>query len=590
MTIEELKNLKEAEHKVEFKEAKNGGYSFNGGGKADPKDRRKCILSYVTALANEGGGYLIFGVHDKYPHQIVGSTQHINATGKLEQEIYAAKAIRVEISELFEDDKRVLIIKIPSRPPGKVFKFEDVALMRVGEELLPMSDEQYLKIVQEQEPDFSATICEGLLLEDLDEQAIINMKVAYAEKQNNSLFLTQNIKQCLIDLHLIKEEKLTYASLILLGKKNSIRKYLPQAVISLEYRNNTGQITFDDRHIFDEPYFITIEALWNSINLRNGKVPVQQGPFIFDISFFNQEVIREAVNNAVAHRDYRKASEVVIKQYAQAMNIISPGGFPIGVTLNNLLTVSSTPRNRLLTDVLAKTGVVERSGQGIDKIYYQSIAEAKGMPDYSYSDDFQVELRLSAIVKDKAFALFIKQLQKDRKDDDKLSVKEIIVLDSIREGNYKEDLNKSVNEKLLAEGLIEKKGRTTNQKFVLSKVYYAFTSKEVEYTNNTPIDESYMVMKINQHLTNWGKAKMGKFVELFKGQLTRDQVKLFIYKLVTNNYLEFEGNGPARVYLISKNAKEGETIMMRAIEIGLETMKKNGEINTENNTDTRNSV
>jgi ATP-dependent DNA helicase RecG len=219
MTIEELINLKEAEHKVEFKEAKNGGYSFNGGGKADPKDRRKCILSYVTALANEGGGYLIFGVHDKHPHQIVGTTQHLGAIGKLEQEIYAAKAIRVEIFELFEDDKRVLIIKIPSRPPGKVFKFEDVALMRVGEELLPMSDEQYLKIVQEQEPDFSATICEGLLLEDLDEQAIINMKVAYAEKQNNSLFLTQNIKQCLIDLHLTKGEKLTYASLILLGKK-----------------------------------------------------------------------------------------------------------------------------------------------------------------------------------------------------------------------------------------------------------------------------------------------------------------------------------------------------------------------------------
>jgi ATP-dependent DNA helicase RecG len=357
---------------------------------------------------------------------------------------------------------------------------------------------------------------------------------------------------------------------------------LPQAVISLEYRNNTGQITFDDRHIFDEPYFLTIEALWNSINLRNGKVPVQQGPFIFDISFFNQEVIREAVNNAVAHRDYRKASEVVIKQYAQAMNIISPGGFPIGVTLNNLLTVSSTPRNRLLTDVLAKTGVVERSGQGIDKIYYQSIAEAKGMPDYSYSDDFQVELRLSAIVKDKAFALFIKQLQKDRKDDDKLSVKEIIVLDSIREGNYKEDFNKPINEKLLADGLIEKKGRTNNQRFVLSKIYYAFTNKEVEYTNNTPIEESYIFMKINQHLANWGKAKMGKFVELFNGQLTRDQVKIFIYRLVKENYLAFEGNGPAREYQLSKNAKEGETLMKRAIEIGLETMKKNGEFASKN--------
>lgn len=578
MTIDELKKLKETEDKVEFKEAKNGSYSLNGGGKADPKDRRKCIIAYVTALSNEGGGYLIFGVHDKHPHHIVGSTQNFNLTGKLEQDIYASKGIRVEISELFEEDKRVLVIKIPGHPPGKVFKFEDVALMRVGEELLPMSDEQYLKIVQEQEPDFSATFCDRLRLEDLDEMALHNMKAAYAEKQNNPLFLTQNNKQCLNDLHLIKEDKFTYASLILLGKKNIIRSLLPQASISLEYRNNAGQITFDDRQIFDEPYFITIDALWNSINLRNGKVPVQQGPFIFDISFFNQEVIREAVNNAVAHRDYRRASEVVIKQYSQAMNIISPGGFPIGVNLNNLLTVSSTPRNRLLTDVLAKTGVVERSGQGVDKIYYQCIAEAKGVPDYSHSDDYQVELRLSAIVKDKAFALFIKQLQRDRKDDNKLSVKEILALDAICEGNYKSDFNKPVTEKLLAEGLIEKKGRTTNQRFVLSKLYYAFTNKEADYTNNTPIEESYMLMKINQHLENWVNAKMGKFVELFKGQLSRDQVKVFIYKLVTQKYLEFEGNGSAREYHLSKNAKEGESLKKRATEIGLEIMKKNGEL------------
>ncbi len=340
-----------------------------------------------------------------------------------------------------------------------------------------------------------------------------------------------------------------------------------------------GQITFDDRQIFDEPYFITIDALWSSINLRNGKVPVQQGPFIFDISFFNQEVIREAVNNAVAHRDYRKASDVVIKQYAQAMNIISPGGFPIGVNLSNLLTVSSTPRNRLLTDVLAKTGVVERSGQGVDKIYYQCIAEAKGVPDYSHSDDYQVELRLSAIVKDKAFALFIKQLQRDRKDDNKLSVKEILALDAIREGNYKYDFNKPVTEKLLAEGLIEKKGRTTNQRFVLSKVYYAFTNKEADYTNNKPIEEDYMLMKINQHLVSWGKAKMGKFVELFNGQLSRDQVKVFIYKLATQKYLAFEGNGSAREYQLSKNAKDEEKLMKKAIKIGMAALKNNAELN-----------
>jgi ATP-dependent DNA helicase RecG len=487
MTITELKKLKETENKVEFKEAKAGNYSFNGGGKVDPKDRRKCIIGYVVAFANEGGGYLVFSVHDKHPHQIVGTNQCLDAVGKLEQDIYREKQIRIEVLELYDEGKRVLVIKVPARPAGKVYKFEDVPLMRVGEELLPMSDEQYLKIIQEQEPDFSERICETLDLSDLEEEAIQKMKEAYAEKQKNPLFLTQSNEQCLNDLHLLKGGKVTYAALILLGKEDVIRRLLPQAAIFLEYRKTNGQITFDDRKPFYQPYFLAVEKLWDAINLRNGNVPVQQGPYIFDIPFFNHEVIREAVNNAVAHRDYRRSSEVVIKQYTQALHLISPGGFPIGVNLNNLLTVSSTPRNSLLAEVLAKTGIVERSGQGVDKIFYQNIAEAKGLPDYAHSDDFQVELRLSAIVKDKAFALFIKQLQKDRQDDKKLSVKEILVLEAVREGKPKSDLDKTVLEKLIVEGLLEKQGKTSNQTISLSRAYYAFTNKEVDYTKMPPL-------------------------------------------------------------------------------------------------------
>ncbi|MGN6341115.1 MAG: ATP-binding protein [Ginsengibacter sp.] len=583
MTIVELIQLKETENKVEFKEAKGGNYSFNGGGKIDPKDRRKCIIGYTVAFANEGGGYLVFGVHDKYPHQIVGTNQCLDAVGKLEQDIYREKQIRVQTLELYHEEKRVLVIKIPARPAGKVYKFEDVPLMRVGEELLPMSDEKYLKIIQEQEPDFSEKVCEQLTLSDLDAQAIQKMKEAYAEKQKNPLFLTQNNEQCLSDLHLLRTTKLTYAALVLLGKEEVIRRLLPQAAIFLEYRKDDGQITFDDRKPFYQPYFLAIEKLWEVINLRNGNVPVQQGPYIFDIPFFNNEVIREAVNNAVAHRDYRRSSEVVIKQYPQALHIISPGGFPIGVNLNNLLTVSSTPRNRLLAEVLAKTGIVERSGQGIDKIFYQSIAEAKGLPDYNHSDDFQVELRLSAIVKDKAFTLFIKKLQNDRQDDKKLSVKEILVLEAVREGKPKNELDKQLVDKLIIEGLLEKHGKTSNQKIILSKLYYAFTNKEVDYTKNTPLDENYAIMKINQYLAVWKKAKMGKFVELFKDQLTRDQVKTLIYKLSEpgTGYLEFTGVGSGREYFISKKAVSGGKLIQRAIEVGLKEMRKSGELNTE---------
>lgn len=88
--------------------------------------------------------------------------------------------------------------------------------------------------------------------------------------------------------------------------------------------------------------------------MRNGSFPIQDGAYIFNIPFFNEEVIRESINNAITHRDYRKTSEIVIKQFPQRLDIINAGGFPIGVNLENLLKTPSTPRNRLLADVLQK--------------------------------------------------------------------------------------------------------------------------------------------------------------------------------------------------------------------------------------------
>ncbi|MDR1881701.1 MAG: ATP-binding protein [Prevotella sp.] len=57
MTVQEIRQLRETEDRVEFKEAKNG-FNFAGGSHADPAERRKCVLGYVVALANEGGLFL----------------------------------------------------------------------------------------------------------------------------------------------------------------------------------------------------------------------------------------------------------------------------------------------------------------------------------------------------------------------------------------------------------------------------------------------------------------------------------------------------------------------------------------------------
>jgi ATP-dependent DNA helicase RecG len=586
MTIAELKKLKESEDKVEFKAAEHN-FPFAGGSHSKQEERRKCFLGYVVAFANEGGGRLVLGMADKVPHNVLGSDFAQEKIGELEDETYSRLGIRVRFEELFEDSLRVLVTHIPSRPIGKMIKFEGVPLMRVGESLRNMSDDEMFAILSEQEPDFSAKICNGISLDDLDDLAIKKLKEAYSEKQNNPQFLTLTHAQALSDLGLIVGSNITYAALILVGKENSIKAFLPQAAINLEYRNQSNQIVFNNREIFSQPYFLAIDLLWNAINSRNGKFPVQQGAFIFDIPYFNKEVIREAINNAVAHRDYSKTSEVVIKQFPTELIITSPGGFPLGVNLSNLITVNSTPRNRLLADVLAKTGIVERSGQGIDKIFYQTISEAKPSPDYSYSDNYQVELRLSGVVEDKAFALFIRQIQQVRKDGEKLSVHEVIALNVIRKGNYRAITDHALLKKLEKEGLIEKKGKTNSQKIILTKLYFELTDNRAAYLDGHLIDEYQIGIIIMNHIQEFGKGKMKDFEFLLSKFMTRGQVKYYIAKMVNEGLLEKQGEGKSTEYFKGSKMAEGLKLFQRALELGLKEMQKLGELNVINSPEIR---
>lgn len=581
-SIEQLKYCKESEDKVEFKKGEHGNVAYDGGSRLKPSERRRCILGYVTALCNEKGGSLVIGMEDKYPHKVVGTRQNENSTGELEANIYRDTGIRPKIYELYEDEAekkgRVLVIDVPSRPAGTVFKFEDVPLMRVGEELKPMSDEVYLSIIQENEPDFSQQICRDATLDELDPDALSVLKEKYAKKQNNPIFLTLSNRQILSDLQLITDEGVTNAAVILLGKEDFIKRVYPQASVMLEYRHSESQITFDNRISYSQPFFIMIDRLWHDIDLRNGKFQIKEGPYIFDVPYFNEEVIRESINNAITHRDYTRHSETVIKQYPQKLIVTNAGGFPHGVTIDNILTVPSTPRNRLLADVLSKTGIVERSGQGIDKIFYRTLSEGKEAPDYSGSDAFNVELILSAIIQDKAFALFIESVQQNLAEDNKLSVFEIVVLDKIRRNEKTTALDKAVIKQLMDRNLIEKRGKTNGIHYILCRSYYEFTGNTAEYSKKSDWNTSQVTSIIIPFLTKYNKAKMGDFVKLLDGHLTRRQVRVYIQHMVDQNILTASGKGYGTYYEISNNYKRNSVLIDKAFILGIEELKKRGEL------------
>lgn len=581
LTIEQLKKFKESEDKVEFKRAEQGNFAYDGGSRIKPTDRRKCILGYVTALCNEGGGNLVIGMEDAYPHKVVGTKQNEGKLGELESNIYRDIQIRPFIYELYEDEAnkkgRVLVIEIPPRPVGKLFRFEDVPLMRVGEELKPMSDEMIFSILQEQEPDFSAGICEGVTIEDLDEDAIRIMKQKYATKQKNPSFMALSKEQVLSDLNLTKEGKITNAALILVGKQEVLKERLPQASIILEYRKSESLVPYTNRQVYEQPFYKMIDLLWHDIDLRNDKIDVNENSYIFNIPYFNEDVIREAINNAIAHRDYRRSSETVIKQYPQKMIIMNIGGFPLGVTIENILRVQSTPRNRLLADVLAKTGIVERSGQGVDKIYKNTLSEGKDEPDYSHSDPFRVELHLSAVIKDKAFAIFLESEQRDLPEEERLSVFEVMALNQIRM-EKSEDVEKSIIKGLLERGLIEKRGKTSGTYYILSKSYYECCGKEGEYSKNETWTADQAFPMIMAHFSTFKTAKMKDFVSILDSHMSRKQVRNTINLLVEKKILSKEGVGSGTIYSVSENYINNSIMISKALEIGLEELKRRGEI------------
>lgn len=536
-TIEQLKQLRESEDKVEFKAARRN-FEFAGGEHREQAERRKCFLGYIVALSNEGGGTLVLGMADEHPHEVTGSNFGEGEVGELEDEVYIRLQIRVHIEELFDENGlRVLVTYIPARPVGRTMKFEGVPLMRTGESLRNMTDEETFAILSEQENDFSATICKNLTIEDLDEKAIATLREKYSIKQNNELFLNQTDEQILSDLDLLVDGQLTYTSLILLGKTERIHQELPQCLINLEYRENHANIAFDKRTPFIGAYFLVVDELWKIIDARNRNENVQLGSYIINIPELNDEIIRESVNNAVAHRDYTKTSEITIKQSKSEFTVQSHGGFPLGVNVDNILTINSTPRNRLLADVLTKTGLVERSGQGVDKIFYQNLSDGKGFPSYAKSDLFQVTLEIPLSVLHPVFAIFFDLLQGELSRDERLGVHHVIALAKIRDQEDIASIDNDVIRKLLEVGAIKE----VRNSYLLSESFTELI-REIEGSDRN---------KVIEFINESGEAKMGDLVSLFDNRLTRRQVNNLVYNLVDEKVLKRKGKGATTTYLIN---------------------------------------
>ncbi len=156
--IELWRSVRSETQNLEFKEAKN------------QYDTRK-LFKYCVALANEGGGYLVLGMADKpLPRPVVGSQAFPDPVATAAK-IFTAIGFRVEVEEVLHPEGRVVVFQMPSRPKGTAYHYEGSYLMRSGEELVPMSEDQLRKIFAEGQPSW----LEGISKQGLSGQDVVQL-------------------------------------------------------------------------------------------------------------------------------------------------------------------------------------------------------------------------------------------------------------------------------------------------------------------------------------------------------------------------------------------------------------------------------
>lgn len=465
------------------------------------------LPDYCAALANEGGGKLILGVEDK-THKIVGTKAFEGTVNKLSHELLNKIKVRVDVEEIYCPD-RVIVFKVPGRLLGQPVQSTGKYRypMRAGESIVEMDTATLQRILNETEPDFSARIVPGLTAGDMDPAAIADFRRRWAQKQGRQEYLKFTDEKLLRAIGLLSEEGINYAGLILFGKKEKIDTLLPGSEIIFEWRNAV-KVQHDFRKTWREPFFKVYEDIWATVNARNSRFPFQEGLIQREIYAFNEKAFREALLNAVAHRDYNVSSRsILITVDPEKLVVKSPGGFPSGITPENILR-EQVWRNRVIAETFEKAGLVERSGQGMDDIFGSTIREGKGLPGFDGTDAYSVRLSIPAQLKDKDFVMFLEKVTEEKQIH--LSFEEIYELECIREEGPGPFNSK---DKFLSLGIIEQVGRTKGAKYILAHAYYRHAGRPGVHTRLAGLSRDQMKELILNHLRKNPKGYARDFMD-----------------------------------------------------------------------------
>ncbi|MNJ45069.1 Sugar-specific transcriptional regulator TrmB [compost metagenome] len=351
----------------------------------------------------------------------------------------------------------------------------------------------------------------------------------------------------------------TLTGLLLVGRETSLRQLVPTHELAFQVLAQQA-VRFNEFRRF--PLLKALDWLETNFRPYNPEEELQVGLFRVPVPKVDMGAFREAVANALVHRDYHGRGAVHVRLEDDALVVSNPGGLVDGVTLANLLVTEPRPRNPALADAMKRIGIVERSGRGVDKIYRGLLKFGRPAPDYGYTNAQSVVLRLPTSAADLDFCQQV--LEQERRTGAQLPIDSLIALTALRSAKRvtADELAKHIQrdaitakrtlEALTEAGLVEAHGTTRGRSYTLSAGVYQASGEKAAYTRQagfSPIQHEQMVLSyVQQH----GQIRRAEVMELCR--ISTDQAAKLLKKLKTDGTIIQHGKNRGAVYTF--NPKE----------------------------------
>jgi len=495
---------------VEFKEAK-GNFDTHKIGK------------YFSALSNEANlknkqyGWLIFGVQDK-DHSIVGTNyKDTKALEKLKYEISIGTTAGITFMDIFEiypevngEQKRVVMFKIPAAATAIPTGWKNHYYGRSGESLDYLSQEKIDRIRGEKRTDWSKQVVQGCGIECLDKEAIALARENY-KKRAEKPHIAEEVDamtdiEFLTKLKLIIGGQVTNAAMVLLGNNeyDSFMDFAPHIMWRLYDSKGNDK----DYEIFSIPFLTVVDKIYAKIrNLAYRYMPNQMTLFPIETQQYDSWLLRELLNNCIAHQDYTIGGRIYVNEFEDKIKITNPGSFLPG-KIQPVLEPSYSPpyyRNQLLTQAMVSFHMIDTASMGIRKVYKIQKEKYFPMPDYDFSRHGEV----AVIVYGKILNENYTRLLFENPDFD---LDTVYLIDRVQKN---EPISKEDVKRLRKLGVIEGKAQNLYISAPLAKAI----DEQAQYIKNKGLDDEYYKRLIVDYLEHWGKGKKKDFNELLLSKL-----------------------------------------------------------------------